>query len=77
MRYMKEISLMTKSEMLMYIYLISTNTNEIEITREIFENLGFSKSRFYEAKSKLMEKGILKQKIDSIYYFIPIKMEEI
>lgn len=75
MHYMKEISLMTKSEMLMYIYLISTNTNEIEITREIFENLGFSKSRFYEAKSKLMEKGILRQKDNTIYYFTPIEMK--
>lgn len=76
MKYIKEINLMTKSEMIMYIYLDTYKEKqnyEFNISRELFEELGFSKSRFYEAKHNLMEKGILKQKIDNIYIFCPLK----
>lgn len=76
MKYLGFLSTMTKSEMLMYLYLITEKGEEggeVDVSCNKFIDLGFSKSRFYEARSKLMEKKILTQKQGDIFLFVPIR----
>lgn len=76
MKYSGTLSTMSKSEMLMYLYLITETGaagGEVDVSCKNFIDLGFSKSRFYEARSKLMEKKILAQKQGDAFLFVPIR----